>query len=176
MSSTNSPTKKLPKLIDHSAVAAMFEAVRAVAEQSFFAVAEPGDERSFRALATTVPDWFVATVRFEQGPVQGSVSCTLPAGLAHGLFDAFTGRDPADPQPSPDAIQDLVGEFSNMVCGAWLTRVASTQSFTLHRPEVDARPGTTEAGELRLVAAIDDLPVAIDVRLRTPAQIQAMPA
>ena len=39
MSSTNSPTTNLLTLIDAHASAAMFEAVRSVAEQSFFAVA-----------------------------------------------------------------------------------------------------------------------------------------
>ena len=100
----------------------MFEAVRTVAEQSFFAVAEPSDDRSFGGAAVQVPRGLVATVRFEQGPLAGSVSCTLPETLANGLFDAFTGRDPGEPAPISTLVHDLVGEFSNMVCGAWLTR------------------------------------------------------
>ena len=79
MSSTNSPTMSLPKLSDPDTASAMFEAVRSVAEQSFFAVAEPGDERSFAAQAAAVPSWLIATVRFEQGTLQGSVACTMPS-------------------------------------------------------------------------------------------------
>jgi CheY-specific phosphatase CheX len=105
----------------------MFEAVRSVAEHSFFAVAEPGDERSFAAQAAAVPSWLVATVRFEQGALQGTVACTMPTSLARGLFDAFAGRDPSEPEPGAELVHDLVGEFSNMVCGAWLTRVASSR-------------------------------------------------
>ena len=55
MSSTNSPTMSLPKLSDPDTASAMFEAVRSVAENSFFAVAEPGDERAFAAQAAQVP-------------------------------------------------------------------------------------------------------------------------
>jgi hypothetical protein len=71
----------------------MFDAVRTVAEQSFFAVAEPADDRSFGVAAAQVPRWLVATVGFEQGSLAGYVSCTIPEKLAQGLFDAFTGRD-----------------------------------------------------------------------------------
>jgi hypothetical protein len=167
MSSTNSPTTtNSPKLTDPDAATAMFEAVRSVAEQSFFAVAEPGDDRSFDALAKQVPRWLVATVRFEQGPLAGSVSCTLPENLAHGLFDAFTGRDPADPAPTDTLVHDLVGEFSNMVCGAWLTRVEGSRTFTLSHPSVLPAVAVGVAGDLRLLAAIDDLPVAVDLRLQ----------
>jgi CheY-specific phosphatase CheX len=175
MSSTNSPTTNLPKLTDPEAASAMFEAVRSVAEQSFFAVAEPGDDRSFGVAAAKVPRWLIATVRFEQGPLAGSVSCTLPESLATGLFDAFTGRDPGDPEPKSTLVHDLVGEFSNMVCGAWLTRVESGRTFTLSHPSVEPalKPGV--AGDMRLVAAIDDLPVAVDLRLQPVKRANGVP-
>src|SRR5882672_9027204 len=169
MSSTNSRTTNLPKLTDPEAASAMFEAIRSVAEQSFFSLAEPGDDRSFGVAASQVPRWLVATVRFEQGPLAGSVSCTLPENLANGLFDAFTGRDPGEPTPVSTLVHDLVGEFSNMVCGAWLTRVESGRTFTLSHPSVEPAVTPGHAGDMRLVAAIDDLPVAVDLRLR-PAQ------
>ena len=86
--------------------------------------------------------------------------------LRSGLFDAFTGRDPGEPAPIAALIHDLVGEFSNMVCGAWLTRVESGLTFTLSHPSVEPALTPAEAGDLRLVAAIDDLPVAVDVRLQ----------
>jgi CheY-specific phosphatase CheX len=155
----------LPKLNDPATASAMFEAVRSVAENSFFAVAEPGDERSFAAQAAQVPAWLVATVRFEQGPLNGSVACTMPLTLARNLFDAFAGRDPSDPEPGPELVHDLVGEFSNMVCGAWLTRVASSRTFTLHHPSVVAAMAPRHSGGPRLLAVIDDVPVAVEVRL-----------
>jgi CheY-specific phosphatase CheX len=175
MSSTNSRTTNLPKLTDPEAASAMFEAVRAVAEQSFFAVAEPSDERSFGVAAVQVPRWLVATVGFEQGPIAGSVSCTLPERLANGLFDAFTGRDPGEPAPAATMIHDLVGEFSNMVCGAWLTRVEGGRTFTLSHPAVEPVTRPAAAGDLRLVAAIDDLPVAVDLRLLPLQRVNGVP-
>lgn len=175
MSSTNSRTTNLPKLIDPESASAMFDAVRTVAEQSFFAVAEPADDRSFGVAASQVPRWLVATVRFEQGPLAGSVSCTLPERLANGLFDAFTGRDPGEPAPTVTLIHDLVGEFSNMVCGAWLTRVESGRTFTLSHPSVEPALKPAAAGDLRLVAAIDDLPVAVDLRLQPLRRTNGVP-
>ena len=166
MSSTNSPIVSLPKLSDPDTASAMFEAVRSVAEHSFFAVAEPGDERSFSAQAAAVPAWLVATVRFEQGPLKGSVACTMPTSLARGLFDAFAGRDPSEPEPGTELVHDLVGEFSNMVCGAWLTRVASNRTFTLHRPTVEPIPTLRDSGGPRLLAVIDDVPVSVEVTLK----------
>jgi hypothetical protein len=156
----------LPKLIDPESAAAVFVAVRRVAEQSFFAVAEPRDDHSFDALAEHVPRWLVATIRFEEGSLVGSMTCTLPETLAETLFDAFTGRDPEEPAPAIDQIHDLAGEFSNMVCGAWLTHVASRQTFTLGHPAVESVRTTRSAGELRLLVAIDDLPLAVDLSLQ----------
>ena len=175
MSSTNSQTTNLPKLTDAEAASAMFDAVRTVAEQSFFAVAEPSDDRSFGVAAVQVPRWLVATVGFEQGALSGTVSCTLPEHLANGLFDAFTGRDPGDPAPGVALVHDLVGEFSNMVCGAWLTRVEGGRTFTLSHPSVEPAVRPAAAGDLRLVAAIDDLPVAVDLRLAQHRRVNGVP-
>jgi hypothetical protein len=173
MSLTKSPTTSLPKLIDPESAAAIFVAVRRVAEQSFFAVAEPRDDLSFDALAERVPRWLVATVKFEEGPLVGSMSCTLPENLAQTLFDAFTGRDPEEPAPALDQIHDLAGEFSNMVCGVWLTHVASRQTFALGHPVVESAPAPGSAGGLRLLVAIDDLPVAVDLSLQKVPQHDA---
>ena len=175
MSSTNSRTTNLPKLTDPEAASALFEAVRAVAEQSFFAMAEPSDDRSFGVAAVQVSRWLVATVGFEQGPLSGTLSCTLPEHLANGLFDAFTGRDPGDPAPARLLVHDLVGEFSNMVCGAWLTRIEGSRTFTLSHPSVEPAMKPAAAGDMRLVAAIDDLPVAVDLRLSALNRLNGVP-
>ncbi len=172
MSSTNSPTVSLPKLSDPDTASAMFEAVRSVAEHSFFAVAEPGDERSFAGQAAAVPTWLVATVEFEQGSLKGSVACTMPTSLARSLFDAFAGRDPSEPEPGAELVHDLVGEFSNMVCGAWLTHVASSRTFTLRHPIVESLAAPRWSGGPRLLAMIDDVPVAVEVTLKAEPQTE----
>jgi hypothetical protein len=156
----------LPTRIEADSSAEMLVAVRSVAEHSFFAVAEPQGEEAFDRLARQVPQWLVATVRLENESMAGSISCTLSGELARALFDAFAGRDPADPPPATDQIHDLVGEFSNMVCGAWLSRVASGEISALGHPVVAAARAPGVAGGLRLLAAIDDRPLLVDLYLR----------
>ena len=158
-------SRKLPTLTEPEAAAAVFAAVQAVAEHSFFASAERCDDGALAELIAAQPSWLVATVRFEDGPFVGSITCTLPDRLAHALFGAFTGRDPVEPAAPRDQVRDLVGEFSNMVCGSWLTAVASGQAFTLSHPIVEPAPGPPAAGELRLLVAVNDLPMAVDVHL-----------
>jgi hypothetical protein len=62
-----------------------------------------------------------------------------------------------------------------MVCGAWLTRVESSRTFTLSHPSVEPAVKPAAAGDLRLVAAIDDLPVAVDLRLHSPRRANGAP-
>jgi chemotaxis phosphatase CheX-like protein len=156
---------KLPTLIEAESTAEMFAAVSSVAEHSFFAVAEQQCDAAFERLARPVPQWLVATVRLTNGSIAGSLSCTLGEELARALFDAFTGRDPADPPPTAEEVHDLVGEFSNMVCGAWLSRVATREISALSHPVVAAARAPGAAGNLRLLAAIDDRPLVVDLHL-----------
>ncbi|HYM25579.1 MAG TPA: chemotaxis protein CheX, partial [Vicinamibacterales bacterium] len=122
-------------------------------------------------------DWLTATVRFDEPGCAGALVCALPAGLARTLFDAFNGRDPIDPEPPVEDVLDLVGELSNMICGAWLTRLVNHQSFLLRRPLVsplfdrarldDAPPGR------RLTMRVNELPIVIDVDVH---ETEAIPA
>jgi len=146
--------------------ASLFAAVSAVAERSFFAVTEPCDDGRFKALAEAASGWLMASVQFEEGPVTGYVSCTLPDALALALFDALTGRGPADPAPASYEIADLIGEFSNMVCGAWLSRVGSGEVLVLSRPIVGPATPPARSDGRRLLMTVNDLPLAIDHSLR----------
>jgi chemotaxis protein CheY-P-specific phosphatase CheC len=159
---------KLPNLADSEAVGdAMFAAVQSVSERSFFSVAELCDEAAFLELAAGTPRWLAACVRFEEGPLAGSITCLLPQDLAQTLFDAFAGRESSEPAPQ-DEIHDLVGEFANMVCGAWLTRFASRQTFTLSQPTVAvcAPPRTDAAEGPHLFVALNDRPLAITLQVQ----------
>jgi hypothetical protein len=62
-----------------------------------------------------------------------------------------------------------------MVCGAWLTRVESSRTFTLSHPSVEPALKPDVAGDMRLVAAIDDLPVAVDLRLQPLRRTNGVP-
>ena len=159
----------LPRLIGPETPDAILAAVQTVAERSFFAVVEPCDDRSFSELAATVSRWLAATVKFEEGPVIGSMSCTLPEDLARDLVDAFCGRDPSDPAATRDQVLDLVGEFANMACGAWLSRCASEWTFKLSPPVVEPVLQPAGADLLRLFVVVNDRPLAVSVRLLPPA-------
>ncbi len=149
--------------------AALLSAVSDVGERSFFAIVDPCDDERFAELASAPCEWLVATVRFHEGPCEGQVSCALPASLALQLYDAFTGREPDEPAPSQDQLFDLIGEFGNMICGAWLTRAASHQTFSLNTSVVVSWPeGWVRPGHGRdLALVIDDCPLLIDVDIQT---------
>lgn len=155
----------LPELIGPETPDAILRAVQTVAERSFFAVVEPCDDRTFNDLAASVSRWLAATVRFEEGAVVGSMSCTLPEDLACTMFDAFAGRDPSDPAPAREQVLDLVGEFSNMTCGAWLSRCAKDVMFKLSPPVVEPVLQPAGADLLRLFVAVNGRPLAVALRL-----------
>jgi hypothetical protein len=135
------------------------DAVGIVAERNFFAFVdpcpEPVDDEDGR-------EWFVATVTFNDGAVSGKVACSLRSDLAQALFDAFSGRDPRSPLPPRHQVDDLIGEFSNMVCGTWLSRCASDRLFRLGRPVVDHVDWPASEQRHRHWVALHNQPVAID--------------
>ena len=156
-----------PELLGPHADDVMLDAVTRVAERNFFAVVEPCDDRQFAVLADQSARWLVAAVHFTEGDCSGAVSCTVSEHLANALFDAFSGRDQLDPAPDPQQLLDLVGEFSNMICGAWLTRLAVRQTFTLSSPTVRHSPDPSQltTPQARMLLAVNDLPLAVEVRV-----------
>jgi len=144
----------------------MATAVTAVAGNSFFAIVDACDESRFADLARATNRWWVVSVQFNEAADSGVVSCTLPDDLARQLFDAFTGSEPGSPV-DPEALVDLLGEFANMICGTWLTRLANHQTFSLSRPAVlptqDAvHPNDADA---RVLLTVNDRPLAVEVRI-----------
>jgi hypothetical protein len=135
------------------------DAVATVAERSFFAFVNPAEDPGDYDSA---PAWLVATVRFDDGPVSGSLACVLPSDLAQLLFDAFSGRDPMSALPPRHLLDDLVGEFSNMVCGTWLTRCAGHRAFRLDPPEVIRVDQPGEHNGRRQWLSVNDRPLAVD--------------
>lgn len=167
----SSPMPPLPPEFERAVSSAIAFAVSTVAERSFFACV---DRCEAPDLDDVTGDWLVATVQFDDGPVYGSLACVLPGDLALWLFDAFSGRDPAAPLPLRHQLDDLVGEFSNMVCGMWLTRCEAHRVFKLDPPVVTrvARP-LTEGGR-REWLALNNRPIAIDWELASaPADAHA---
>ncbi len=154
-----------------SAGDAIRSALATVAERSFFALVDACDETHFAELAASHEQWLEAAVRFDEPSCAGELSCTLPVALATQLFAAFGGIDPDGPPPESEELFDLIGEFVNMICGAWLTRAAGHQVFRLGGPVVTPRAGAewmrAAIAAPGLMAAIDDLPFVIELRAGT---------
>lgn len=153
----SSPTPPKPldfEPADHLIVAA----VGTVAERSFFAFVDPVSD----AIIDDDREWLVATVRFDDGPVSGRLACSVRSDLAQILFDAFSGRHPASPRPPRHELDDLVGEFSNMVCGTWLSRCAGDRLFHLSRPVVEHLPRPSAEERHRHCVEVNHRPLVID--------------
>ena len=107
---------------------ALGRALTTVAEESFFTMVDPAP--------VEVPEingpMLNACVTFD-GAFAGILNCRMPRRLAQELTAAFTGEAiPADGL----VVDDLAGEFANMVCGRWLTNVAPHSLFSLAHPVV----------------------------------------
>ena len=155
----SSPMPPLPPDFERAVRGAIAVAVSTVAERCFFTCVDRCDEPDLDDVAN---EWLVATVHFDDGPVYGSLSCSLPVDLALWLFDAFSGRDPVTPLPPRHQVDDLVGEFSNMVCGTWLTRCEAHRVFKLDPPIVNRVREPNSENVRREWLALNNRPVAFD--------------
>ena len=107
-----------------------------------------GAEESFFAMVDPVPDqvpvidgpMLMARVAFG-GAFAGALTCRMPRLLALELTAAFTGEEV---ESDGAGVDDLAGEFANMVCGRWLTDVAPQSLFNLEHPVVV--PASTPTG------------------------------
>jgi len=126
MSSANWPTSLPADRV------ALDRALAVVAEESFFTMVDPVPD----SLAPPNGHLVTAKVVFEGG-FAGALSCTMPRALAHELTAAFSGTKPDEIAVADPAVDDLAGEFANMICGRWLTDVAPQQLFSLAHPSVE---------------------------------------
>jgi CheY-specific phosphatase CheX len=133
------------------------DALITVAERSFFAYAEAVGPESVAAVAGK---WYQGSVMF-LGAFSGRLTLTLPAALARDLSTAFLGLE-SDAVVEDSQVCDLVGEFSNMVCGSWLTGLPEQSCFELTHPEVRTTEAAAPPG---IVVAVNDQPVIIHVQI-----------
>ena len=111
----------------------LIEAASLVCETSFFAFAELAEPDMVMAVAGEAA-WYHSEVSFD-GLSKGRLHVSLPEGLARDLFAAFLGF--ADSSAANEAeTEDVIGEFTNMVCGSWLTTLGCETCFTLAHPKV----------------------------------------
>jgi len=181
---------KSPVQPDDAGVA-LRDAFVEVCETSFFAYVENCDARRFAELAEqfsrtaralqdgdvrsrtgAVSEWLKASIGF-QGQMNGAVEVILPERLARWLVASIAG-EPVEDTLAEHEVFDGLGEFANMICGAWLTHLFQRHTFELRPPAVtrmarDWTPLTDsswndERGH-RLV--INDLPVRLRLRALT---------
>ena len=157
----SSPKLPVPAPADASAL--LRQALSDVCEQSFFAFVEtcsperfselvgaispmPSDASGRAAGRSKPSEWLKASVAFT-GPFGGAIEVILPERLARSMVGSLLGEPPEAPMPEHQ-IFDGIGEFANMVCGAWLTGFSDRQAFALRPPAVTRMaPGWTPLSE-----------------------------
>jgi CheY-specific phosphatase CheX len=94
--------------------------------------------------------------------MSGEVVCTVPESLVQELATTFAGLEPGAPIDESLVI-DLMGEFANMVCGRWLSRVSNHSQFDLRPPTV-TRIDTTEPGaSAQMPSLVNGVPAMLRV-------------
>ena len=137
--------------------------------------------RSGRAAESGRPDrpklseWMSASLTFTGSAFSGMIEVLLPVRLARQLVASLLGLSQEVELHEVELLEhqvfDGIGEFANMICGAWLTDLSGTQAFNLEPPKVSRMPfdwsplGDSSAeGEQGYRLCVDDLPWRIRVR------------
>lgn len=183
---------KSPVPTSAEAANALRDALVQVCEQSFFAYVEPCEPERFAALVEQLnasaparsAEWLKASVTF-YGGFSGAIEIVLPEPLARWLVASIIGtsQDAKLPQLeialqqmmfSEHQIFDGIGEFANMICGAWLTDLSGCPAFDLQPPAVTRMsPEWSPAAKSRsnrdvgFQVCVNDLPATIRLRLST---------
>jgi len=134
---------------------ALERALTLVAEESFFTMVDPASDVPLPA-----EPCIAACVDFT-GAFSGRLCCRMTRALAHDLTSSFTGTRPEDVAIDGPEMTDVAGEFTNMVCGRWLTEVAPRALFTIARPTVEPAPWP----QAKPMALLNEQPIWIDVAL-----------
>lgn len=115
--------------------ASLPDAFAKVADDSFFALVGPCPPSSLDERWPGDPAWLYTEISFVHEGQRGQLDLALPASLAADLSGAFAGCDAVG--LSDSLVSDCIGEFCNMVCGLWLTRVRPREGFALSPPLVE---------------------------------------
>jgi CheY-specific phosphatase CheX len=166
MSSAKSPALMSSDLHD-----ALQQALIEVSENAFFVFVEPANAAQFAAAADQVTTaWLKVSVTFA-GAFSGSVEIALPEALGGWLVTSLLGMD-TEQTPAESQMFDGVGEFANMVCGAWLSKLSDKAMFELRVPAVTRmsqgwNPVAETRGREELacrMVMLNDLPMRVLIR------------
>jgi hypothetical protein len=174
---------KSPALTPADLHAALRAALVDVSENACFVFAETCDSAKFATLADQVAAadngraessraWLKASVTFT-GAFAGAVEVALPERLGASLVASMLNLAPDQALAEPQMF-DGVGEYANMVCGAWLSSLANRSMFELRVPAVtrmaaEWNPMTEPPGRSELVclmASVNASPVRVRVHAR----------
>ena len=141
-----------------------------VSENAYFVFVEPADQVQFAEAVGLVKDaWLKASVAFE-GTFAGAVEIVMPEPLGMWLVTSLLGMQAHETLEESEQF-DGVGEFANMVCGAWLSRLSDDCLFELRVPAVTRMtPGWTPLSEsngqdvICRMVTINELPMRILIR------------
>jgi len=142
-----------------------------VSENAYFVFVEPADDAQFADSVGLVKDaWLKVSVAFE-GSFAGTVEIVLPEPLGMWLVTSLLGMQGHETLGELQEF-DGVGEFANMVCGAWLSRLSDDCLFELRVPAVTRmtagwNPIVETQGRQELVCrmvTINELPMRVLIR------------
>lgn len=139
-----------------------------VSENAYFVFVEPADHAQFADAVGLVKDaWLKVSVAFE-GSFAGAVEIVMPEPLGMWLVTSLLGMQGHESLEEV-AQFDGVGEFANMVCGAWLSNLSDETLFTLHAPQVSpVAPGWTPLNQPQddgwRRVSMNDMPMQIRAR------------
>jgi CheY-specific phosphatase CheX len=166
MSSAKSPALNPSDLHD-----ALQTALIEVSENAYFVFVEPADDAQFADAVGLVKDpWLKVSVGFE-GTFTGAVEIAMPEPLGMWLVTSLLGMHGHETLVELQEF-DGVGEFANMVCGAWLSRLSDDSLFELRSPAVTRMtagwsPIAETRGRQALICrmvTINDLPMRVLIR------------
>jgi CheY-specific phosphatase CheX len=100
-----------------------------VLETMFFAcVVSDGEASSAPAEGATA-----SQVDFE-GALSGAVSVTVDSECGRALTSAFSGFE--DQETSPESVEQMLAELTNMICGSVVSALAPSGCFNLSGPQI----------------------------------------
>ena len=128
-----------------------------------------------RAMVREESEWVKASLSFTGTAFSGTIDVLLPMRLARQLVASLLGLSQEvelhEVEMREHQVFDGIGEFANMICGAWLTDLSGSQAFNLDAPEVGRMPfdwnplaDSSADGEQGYRLCVDDLPWRIRVR------------
>ncbi|MBM3757422.1 MAG: chemotaxis protein CheX [Acidobacteria bacterium] len=99
------------------------------------------------------PETMQVYVKFE-GDGVGEFRMEIDDPTAESLAGSFLGAEPGS-APSPDEVQQVMGELGNMVCGAFLSRYEKDGLFSLSSPTIERAGAAMPSGVARSLQLLD---------------------